>query len=187
MALNLFQKVRLLEEKDIESTARFYADNGKYVEYFQKMFSTQDCTEAIYTNFKPDVAASIRTGLCLGIFDHDIMIGCILAVDWNLYKQEHPTLFDHMFLPELQTTKDIDSTVARLSGPTYFVYAVLVNEKRRCQGIGTVLVKKFTKTVGDKANIVSDCVYENASPIWLKNGFAVRDISADLNLAVKEI
>lgn len=181
-----FSVTRKLTEKDIEETTRFYAESAKYVDYFQKMFGKQDCTEDIYTNFKPDVAASIRTGLCLGVFEHGNMVACLLSIDWHLYKQEHPTLFDHMFLPELDTTKQIEEKVKSLSGPCFFIYAVLVSETARCQGKGSALIKKYNKMISSNVNVASDCIYEYAGSMWLKNGYKIVEVTDILSLAIKE-
>ena len=186
MAFTLFNQIRKLTEQDIEATTRFYAESGKYVDYFQKMFGKTDCTEDIYTNFKPDVAASIRTGMCLGLFKHGVMIGCVLSVDWHLYKQDHPTLFDHMFYPQLETTKQMNEYIKDLNKGVYFIYAVLVEESNRCQGIGSQLIQKYTKQIDRNAAVVSDCVYEYAGSMWLKNGYKIAELSPELKLAVKE-
>lgn len=178
---------RMLKETDIEDTSRFYADSAKYVPYFQNMFGVHDCTEELYKNFRPDITAAIRSGGCLGMFEDSVMIAAVLAVDWYKYQQEYPTLFAHMFLPELETTKLMVEYCSELSGPVMFVFATLVRDNKRAQGNMTKLLKKFAKQFGSQANIVSDCIYDYASATWLKNGFKVEHLSNDLKLAVKEV
>lgn len=178
---------RMLKETDIEDTSRFYADSAKYVPYFQKMFGVTDCTEELYKNFRPDITAAIRSGGCMGMFEDGVMIAAVLAVDWYKYQQEYPTLFAHMFLPELETTEQMVKYCANLGGPVMFVFATLVRDNKRAQGNMTKLLKKFAKQFGSQANIVSDCVYDYASTTWLKNGFKVEQLSDELQLAVKEV
>lgn len=184
--MHTLTKTRVLNENDIEEVSRFYAQAGRNVAYYQEMFDTIDCSEEIYKNFKPDVAASIRTGYCWGVYEHGVLVGCILAVDWKLYAEQHPTLLDHMFIPEKQTTKDIKKFISDITGPVVFVYAVIIEDSRRCQGHATALIKRLTKALNKQCTIVSDCIYDNANSMWLNNGYKIDQISDVLKLAVIE-
>ena len=166
----LITKVRKLTVDDIDETVALYARTCRYNEYFRNKFGVQDCEQNIIKEFAPDVTAAIKTGLCLGIFEKGTMIGCMLSVDWFRYYEEEHALFKHMFEMDLEKL--------------YFIFAIGVADGKRCQGCASKLLKHYLKLLPKNTAVMTDCLYENAMSLWLKQGFIVTDTDG-LKLAVK--
>lgn len=173
-------KIRKLNESDIDDVIELYADTCKYNIYFQEMFNKQDCKEEIKRDFAPDVAAAIRTGLCLGCFEKGKLIGCILSVDWFRYFEEEHALFKHMFDLSLSTTHNLVNYMNQFS-KAYFVFAIGVADGKRCQGNATALIKHYVTVVPKDTTIVSDCMYPLADAMWLSHGFIILPIGDGSN------
>lgn len=179
----LFTKVRKLQEKDIDEAIALYARTCRYTEYFKKKFGVSDCEQKIIEEFTPDVTAAIRTGLCLGIFEKGIMIGCLFSIDWYRYFEEEHALFKHMFEMDLQTTDTIINAACKFP-KCYFIFALGIADGKRCQGCATKMLKHYVKLVPKDVTILTDCLYENAMSLWLHEGFIIAENEL-MKLAIK--
>jgi len=175
-------KIRKLTESDIEDVIELYADTCKNVEYYQKLFNKFDCKDEIKLSFKPDVTAAIRTGLCLGMFEKNKLIGCLLAIDWFQYKEKEYALFKHMFDVTRDYTKQLID-YAQQFDKVYFIFAVGIMNGRRCQGNATALIKHFDILVPKDVTVITDCIYSLSNSMWLSQGYMqiqIGDNSDDL-------
>lgn len=179
----LITKIRKLTVDDIDETIALFAKTCRYDEYFRSMFGVKDCEQNIIKEFTPDVTAALKTGLCLGIFEKSVMIGCILSVDWFRYYEEEHALFKHMFKMDLDSTSNIINKAMEFK-KLYFIFAVGVADGKRCQGCATKMLKHYLKLVPKDTAVMTDCLYDNAMSLWLKQSFIVTE-TGDLQLAVK--
>lgn len=176
-------KIRKLSEKDILPAITLYAHSCRYLEYFQKMFGVTDCEQNIIESFTPDVIAAIRTGLCIGAFKNNELIGVIFSVDWHRYFTEEFALFEHMFNSELPETKDMIEHLKQFES-AYFIFAIGVADGFRCQGIATSMLKHFLVIKPKRCSIATDCIYEYAQSLWLSNKFTFVQLPS-VRLAVR--
>ena len=174
----MFEVIKQFTEWEIEEVTRFYAESCKNIPYFQKMFNTVDCTEQIYTSFKPDVTAAIRQGGCFGLYAGGILRAILLSVDWYKYKYDYTILFEHMFPKEEKSTEAIDKFINDGDG-TIFIFAVATQSKFQAKGYATKLIKKFNSIVKKGNRVVSDCTDPSFNTMWLKNGYQLIEVDTD--------
>ena len=175
--MSLMSQIKVLTDEDVDAITYLYANSCKYVDYFQRMFGVTDCTQCIYKDFRPDVAAAVRQGRCLGIYNKGVLIGIILAIDWFAYKEDHPVLYNHMFNKDNPITDILERYANQFSDNVTFIFAIGITDGNRCQGFGRKLLRNFIKRFGRKGVIFSDCLYESAQSLWLKEGFHIVDLT----------
>lgn len=164
------KKIKQLTAKDLADTIELYADTCRYDKDFCNMFMSPDCYSFIKQEFSPDVEAALSNGVCLGVYSGRTLIGCLLSIDWYKYMEEYPAQFAHMFPPELDSTKRVIEYMSQHKS-VFFVFAIGIQDGQRCQGNASALIKQFTSMVKKGNAIVTDCIYEYASSMWLKHGY----------------
>lgn len=171
-------KIKLLHEENLELVMHLFCKCFQKDHYYTRVFGVQEIKPALFINaFAGNIAYCLKNGIGIGVFDEGRLIAFALLIDYNKTKNNHPDVFKEIFGVAKKSTynESLHDRIRKLTGDTFYLLSICVNEDFRGQGIASGLIDYILELYG-MCNIVSDVSNEASLPIYRKRNFSVYDL-----------
>ena len=175
----MFVKIKKLDSSYEEETLRLYADSLKYDNYFQSAFGEVKVDSNLYKTYRQAVEYMLKEGHCYGAFVKDVLIGCILTVDYDLLRSGSTEVYDMFFGDATAYMDAIRVYNDTVPGDVEFMVAITVTPAHQHKGVASKLLKKYCKTVAAGTTVVTDCYHCDRPHLFTRNGFNGVDLQGE--------
>ena len=167
--------VKKLHLTNLDDAMSLFARCCEKDPYYQRLFGTADAYIDIKSSFRPDVENAILSGIALGYFKDRELVGLLLAINVNDWRNNHLDSYMHLFQSDRDIAEvwyqDIKTVFKNENSNLIYIFQLVVDEHMRMRKIATKLLESLLWKYGRKFTIFSDLSNAKANRLWTNKGF----------------